>query len=147
MKTFSRAMMLMICSTLIFSFSANRGGEGFEISLNNKVMIQQYGANLSEVKELPIDENAAAGQLTIRYHHCGETGKNRVVSIRDAQNKTLKEWHYKDAGTYMNCNVKDIVGLAKDGKASLKLYYTSSLLPEGRLLTNIVVNDSRTAKK
>ena len=128
-----------ICATL-FSFSPKPGGEGFEISLNNKVVLQQFGSQMDAVKSLALNQSTYNDQLTIKYHHCGKVGKNRVVTVKDGQNKILKEWHFADAATpvaAMAVNVKDILSLKKGNSNTLKLYYSSSELPGGRELATI----------
>ncbi len=133
--------LITICATL-FSFSPKPGGEGFEIYLNNKAVIQQYGNEMNTVKSLNLNQSLSNDQLTIKYHHCGKVGKNRVVTIKDGQNKVLKEFRYADVATpvaAMALNVKDIVSLGKSNKNSLKLSYSSSELPDGRTLATISV--------
>ncbi|NOT51703.1 MAG: hypothetical protein HOP10_10555 [Chitinophagaceae bacterium] len=66
-------------------------------------------------------------------------GKNRIVTIKDAQNNILKEFKYTDAATpvaAISVPVKDITGLKK-GNIVLKLYYSSTELPGGRMLASI----------
>ncbi len=136
----SKTLALVAICTTLFSFSPKPGGEGFEIYLNNKVLIQQYGSDMNTVKSLHLNQSAPTDQLTIRYHHCGKVGKNRVITIKDGQNKMLKEFHYADAATpvaAMAVNVKDILSLKKNSQV-LKLFYSSSELPGGRMLTSIV---------
>ncbi len=134
---------------ILFSFSTNKGGEGFEISLNNKVVLQQYGSDLKTVKTLKLDHAADNDQLSIRYHHCGRVGKNRTITIKDGQDKVLKQWNFTDASNAaasMSCKVKDILGLRNGKNTILKLYYSSSELPKGRLLTSIVAGTKNIAK-
>ena len=134
---------------ILYSFSTNKGGEGFEISLNNKVVLQQYGSDLNTVKTLKLDQAAGNDQLSIRYHHCGRVGKNRTITIKDGQNKVLKQWNFTDASNAaasMSCKVKDILGLRNGKNTILKLYYSSSELPKGRLLTSIVAGTKNIAK-
>lgn len=134
---------------ILFSFSTNKGGEGFEISLNNKVVLQQYGSDLNTVKTLKLDQAADNDQLSIRYHHCGRVGKNRTITIKDGQDKVLKQWNFTDASNAaasMSCKVKDILGLRNGKNTILKLYYSSSELPKGRLLTSIVAGTKNIAK-
>ncbi len=133
--------MVAIATTLL-SFSPGFGGEGFEISLNNKVLIQRYGPDINQLNNLQLDKSSSGGQLTISYHHCRRVGKNRNLSIKDQQNKVVKEWHFTDAGTTvspMSCDVKDILALKKANSNVFKLYYSSSELPNGRLLTTIIL--------
>lgn len=133
--------LIAICTTL-FSFSSNPGGEGFEIYLNNQVVIQQYGKDVNVIKSLQLGQSSADDKITIKYHHCGRPGKNRLVLIKDINNKTLKEFHYADATTSVSAmlvNVKDIKALKKGTTNTLKLFYSSSELPDGRILATISI--------
>jgi len=139
-KAFKRLAGLALCAVL-FSFSTNHtGGEGFEIYLNNKLVLEQYGNNMNTVKTLNLEKVAEEDVLSVRYHHCGRVGKNRTITIKDAQDIVLKEWKFNDASdvaSRISCKVKDIVGLSKGKNNTLKLYYSSSELPKGRLLASI----------
>jgi hypothetical protein len=143
----SKSMMLVAMAATLLSFT-NFGGEGFEIFLNNKVVIQQFGKTLNTVQRLKLNQYSANDQLTVKYHHCGQVGKNRTITIKNGQNKTLKEWHFADATspvTAMTCNVKDILDLTTGNETVLKLFYSSNELPNGRLLTNIVIENNSVA--
>ena len=125
----------------LFTSSSNFGGEGFEVYLNNKLILQQYGKNMETVKSIQLDQSASNGELAIRYYHCGKPGKSRVVTIKDEQNVVLKEWRFgdaKDASARVSCNVKDIFSLPKfkAGK-KVNLYYSATELPNGRLLATL----------
>ncbi|HEV8272085.1 MAG TPA: hypothetical protein VGQ04_12330 [Chitinophagaceae bacterium] len=138
--------LLLALSGVLFSFSVktissyknNFGGEGFEVYLNDKLVLQQYGKDIDQVKSLQLDQGISNGQLAIRYYHCGRPGKGRVVTIRDEQNVVLKEWKFgdaKDASAKVCCNVKDILALPKlKAGQKVNLYYSSNELPKGRLL-------------
>ena len=145
-------VLLLALSGMLFSFSVrtaeklfpnnnNFGGEGFEVYLNNKLVLQQYGEKMNTVKTLELDQRAGNGQLAIRYYHCGKPGKSRVVTIKDEQNVVLKEWRFgdaKDAAARVSCNVKDIFALPKfKAGRKLNLYYAASELPNGRLLATL----------
>ena len=155
-------VLLIMLSGVLFSFSlktaekicsnkSNSGGEGFEVYLNNKLVLQQYGDKMNTVKTLELDQSASNGQLAIRYYHCGKPGKSRVVTIKDEQNVVLKEWRFgdaKDASARVSCNVKDIFALPKfkAGK-KVNLYYTATELPNGRLLATLTtVNKNNAAQ-
>ncbi len=141
-------VLVAICTTL-FSFSTKPGGEGFEIYLNNKVVLQQYGGDMNTVKSLQLKSSSTTDKLTIKYHHCGKVGKNRVITIKDGQNKVLKEFRYTDAATpvsAMAINVKDILSLKKVSSSTLKLFYSSSELPNGRVLASINTTGGITAR-
>ena len=157
------ALLLVLLATLscvLFSFSLrtaeaiflnknNFGGEGFEVYLNDKLVLQQYGKNMDNVKSLQLDQSVSNGQLAIRYYHCGQPGKGRVVTIKDENNVVLKEWRFgdaKDAAAKVCCNVKDILALPKlkAGK-KVNLYYASAELPNGRLLVILTAANKNNA--
>jgi hypothetical protein len=151
---------LITLSVVLFSFSvktaetiflkSNFGGEGFEVYLNDKLVLQQFGAKMNEVKSLQLDQSASNGQLAIRYYHCGRPGKSRVVSIKDEKNVVLKEWRFgdaKDASAKLCCNVKDILALPKiKAGRQVNLFYSSSELPNGRLLATLISANNNTAQ-
>lgn len=141
----SKAMMLVALAAALLSFSPRFGGEGFEILLNGKVLLQQFGKDLNTVKSLQLSQVSANDKLTIRYHHCGNVGKNRVVTIKDWQDRVLKQWRYKDSESRvaeMQCSTQDIITLRKAGTNVFKIYYSSSELPGGRMLASISVGNN-----
>ena len=146
----AKTMALIAVSTALFSFSSKPGGEGFEIYLNNKVMIQQYGREMNTGQSLRLDQASPDDKLTIRYHHCGKTGKNRVVTIKNGQDKVLKEFRYADAATQvssMTVQVKEILNIKNAASTTLRLYYTSSELPAGRMLASLNTIAPATVKR
>jgi len=141
------AILLMMAFTL-FSFSTLPGGEGFEVYLNNKIIMQRFGNQLNSPQSIQLSDAAANDEITIKYHHCGRVGKNRVLTIKDNQDKVLKEIRFADVNvpvSGMSCKVKDIISLKKGNNNILKLYYSSTELPNGRLLASIVTGSNRTA--
>jgi len=136
----SKTLLLCTVAISLFSFTAKPGGEGFEIFVDNKLMIQRFGHDINTVQPLQLNPQSSNEKLLIKYHHCGRVGKNRVITIKDVQNVVLKEFRYSDpatASSTMSLEIKDILGLKKKGAGMLKLFYTSSELPGGRLLTTI----------
>ena len=148
------AIGLLVMTVLLTSFSSKKGGEGFEIYLNSKLILQQFGNQMNTIKSIQLDNRFPDGQLVIKYHHCGQVGKNRAITIRDEQNKILKEWKFANVSAAglaisdaaMVCKVKDILSLQKSNPGKLGLYYSSNELPKGRLLATIVTGDLTRAK-
>ncbi len=131
---------LAVCITLL-SFSAKPGGEGFEIYLGSKLVLQRYGVDINTVQHLQLNQHED-DKLFIKYHHCGKAGKNRIITIMDEQHKTLKEFSYADAkspGGVMVLDIKEVYKLKKGSSNLFQLYYSSSELTAGRLLTNITL--------
>lgn len=146
----TKAMMLVATAAALLSFSPNFGGEGFEILLNGKVLLQQFGKDLNTVKNLELSQVSASDRLTIRYYHCGHVGKNRVVTIKDEQDRILKQWRYKDSESSVSemlCTAQDIITLKKAGNSVFKIYYSSSELPGGRMLASVVVGNNSVVRK
>jgi len=135
-RIISRFALLVACAAL-FSFKANPGGEGFEIYLGGKLLTQQFGSKVNEVKSLHLGRPVASEELVIKYYHCGRVGKQRTITIKDSNEKTLKQFRYADGqsgSAGMSLKVKDIISLAKNSK--VKMYYSSSELPNGRWLAS-----------
>ena len=148
-KNFAAAISLFAICAALSSFSTPSGGEGFEIYLNNKLVMQQFGSQMASVKAFPLDQRFSNDQLTIKYYHCGQVGKNRHITIRDGQNKVIKEWRFNDdnKNAAMNCPVKEILNFQKGNEESkLGLYYSSSELPKGRQLASIVLTTENKSK-
>lgn len=141
MKSITTGMFgLLALAAMLFSFTPRLGGEGFEIFINGKPVLKQYNKEMNEVKTLQASTFSSNDVLSIKYYHCGKVAKNRVVSIRDGQGRLLKEFRFRDAAGQMDemsCGVKELTVLKKPGTGTLQLYYTSSELPEGRLLAAI----------
>ena len=147
-KIITKSLALAVVCASLFSFSALPGGEGFEVYLNNKLILQRFGKQLENAQTIQLNEGTPGDELTIKYHHCGRVGKNRVITIKDGQDKVLKEFRFADVSAPvagMSCRVKDIVSLKKGNNSTLKLYYTSSELPGGRLIAAITTGKTVTA--
>ena len=142
-------LLLSFCTALV-SFAPKFGGEGFQVYVNNKLVLERFGSQLDLVKTLPLDEYSANGQVTVKYFHCGRIGKSRVITIKDDEKKILKQWKFADVTepvAAMNCSVKEIIDLRKNTKNNtLNLYYTSTELPGGRLLASFRVDNATAAK-
>jgi hypothetical protein len=158
MKTITKkntlTALLTSFSFLLLSFSGTKGGEGFEIYLNSKLVLQQFGSQMNTVKSIELDKSVANSQLSVKYFHCGKIDKNRSITIKDANNTVLKEWRYADASAAglsitdpaMVCKVSDILSLGKNNQGKLNLYYSSSELPQGRLLATLVLTADNLVK-
>jgi hypothetical protein len=142
----SKSLTIVTIAVTLLSFSTNPsknhpfGGEGFEILLNGKVVMQQFGKDMNAVKNLRLSAASPGDKLTIRYHHCGQAGKNRIITVKDAQNKLLKEWRFNDvqrAAADMSCSMQDLLTLKNGGNNIFKIYYSSDELPAGRQLAFI----------
>lgn len=146
MNTFNKKPLLFLLVAALFaslsSFAPAFGGEGYRITVNGKLVLESYGADVTKAKTLQLDQYPNGAELKVYYYHCGKLGKNRVITIRNDKNTVLKQWKYRDVNdvnSEMTCGVSDIISLQK-GSENLYLYYNSTELPTERLLVSIQTN-------
>jgi len=142
-------MLLLLAGFIatLSSFAPKFGGEGYQIFINSKMVLERYGQEMNTVQTLQLDQYPAGSQLTVRYYHCGKVGKDRTITIKDDKNTVLKQWKYADVAepvAGISCSMKDIFSL-QTSTSNMHLYYASSELPKGRLLANIEVNSTAKA--
>lgn len=145
-----KALSLAAFCFAAFSFTAKAGGEGYSIYLNGKLMLSQNlakpEANLAKLQFAKANYN---DELVVYYYHCGQNGKGRSIALKDDKGKILKEWKFADgAGNTapMKISVKELMDLQKKNpNASLALYYSSSQIPNGRMLAGLKPADKNTA--
>ena len=129
------------------SFSKMKGGDYFEIYLNNKLVVQQVLHSDKNVKQLSLQQSNYRDQLKVVYSECGRIGQDRKITIKDDQNRLLKQWSFVNgtkSAKEMIVNVKDILDLKK-GDAVLQLVYSSRELSKGQVLASITkANNSHT---
>lgn len=147
---FSRMNVLMgiaMCA-ILFSFSNITGAHNFQVFLDSKLMIDQYVNSKMEAPTLIVDPDKNYNQLIVKYNECGRTVTDRKISVRDENNKVLKEWRFEGATAGykdpMVCSVKDITGLKQKGSNTLKLYYSSNEFSEGQQIANLVISGEAT---
>ena len=140
-KLLSKAVILLFTCMGLYSFSLAPGGEGYEVYVNGKVMLQRFGSEMNKPHTIRFAAGTEQDQISVRYYHCGQPGKNRVLLVKDSREKTVREFQFADAatpGTGMQCKVSDLINLRRNESDVLKLYYRSSEIPEGRLLVSII---------
>src|SRR5688572_8167339 len=86
---------LALCTTLC-SFSTKLGGDSYSIHLKDKLIMQQHVTRDMHAASFSLDPSAYHEELSIRYSHCGQIGNDRTLTIRDEQQKILKEWKYSN---------------------------------------------------
>jgi hypothetical protein len=143
--------VLVALSLGLVSFSEPKGGDHFEIWLNNKMVIQQFLHGDKQLKTLVLQESNYNDNLVIKYSHCGKTGRDRSITLKDAQDRVVKSWTYSNAtgsNMAMSCPVKEIMDLQKTkGNLTLRLFYTSAELPNGYLLVAVAKTTTAVASR
>lgn len=143
-KSIAVITLLMTCATL-FSFSSLPGGDSFEIYVNKKLVIQQYVTQMTAVKNISLYQNKDNDKIDVVYSHCGQTGRDRKITIKDGQNRILKQLNFADAAgdnsKTMTFTAKNILDLKKDNGNMFNLYYSSHELPNGKLLASVTTKN------
>ena len=135
-KTLFSLFALMV-SSFLFSFTKPAGGEGFEIFLNSKVVVQKFGGPSNKIQVLSLGQASANDQLTVKYYHCGRAGTNRTLVLKNSKNEVVKQWSFRDdkSSPSMTIHVKEILeAQEKAGGQKLGLHYISGELTAGRML-------------
>ena len=145
-------LLLTTMMACLQSFTAKAGGEGFEIYLNNKLLLWQAVNKPFTLHSLQLDKANKDDQLVIYYHHCGSTGTDRSLVIKDDKGNTIKEWKFADASGSnnkgMTIPVKELLQLEKNySQTNLNIVYFSQQLPKGRALSAVQFNGKSTAWK
>lgn len=148
MKTLSKIPLIFFILVVSTAFINKPGGEGFEISIDNKVVLQRYGDDLSRLATLQLSKESLNSKMTVKYWHCGKIGRNRTITIKDMEGQKLKIYRYPDTNSTlsaMEVPIKDFF-TAKSG-VSLQISYASSELLEGRTLVQLSPGSATLASK
>jgi hypothetical protein len=139
--------IIAVLGTALLAFSHKPGGDSYEIYLNNQLLLKQFVHQALSLKSLSLNQANAKDQLVVYYSHCGVTGKDRSLAVKDSKGTTLKKWNFANAKegarSGMIIPVKELLQLEKD-HGSLSLYYTSQELPESRVLASFTVSEKST---
>lgn len=141
------SLLAMICAAF-FSFAPLKGGDSFQIYLNGKLVLDKALYKNKEIQSLQLPQSAATDKIEVYYNHCGRTGTNRSMSVKDDQQKTLKTWQFADGGRNMTVLLKELRDVQRSSKAGkVNLYYSSKELPGGQLLASVSINNRAVATR
>ena len=145
-----KSILLFGLSALLFSFSGKWGGDSFQIYINKKLVLKEYVHDAKGTKSFQLDKSTYDDQIDVYYSHCGQVGKNRSITLRDENNRLVKELHFADYSgnnSGMSFKVSDFLNWDKrNGIDQLNIYYSSKELSNGRLLANIVLGSASQTK-
>src|SRR5687768_15860017 len=138
-----KSLLLMVVIASV-AFVTPRGGDVFKIYINNKMVVEQAIHGNPKMKVITLDQRNYNDEVSVYYSHCGQIGKNRQLSIRDASNRIIKTWKFADAGkehTPMTFRAKEILDMQKaDASHQFTIIYTSKELPKGYTLASVVAS-------
>ena len=141
-KQFFMMVFLVAASSFMYAFVAPAGGEGFEIYIDNKLVLQQFNQEMKELKNIQLTAAQSKSMLQVKYYHCGMVGKGRILELKNANQKTIKRWEFDNSegkNFAITVAVKEILDSKdKTDNGTIYLYYSSKETPQGRLLAGIV---------
>lgn len=136
-------MILAAMCAVLSAFAPRFGAHSFQVYLDDKVVADQYIDSRTIVPKIVIDPADNHKQLVVKYSECGRTVSGRMLMIKDADDKVLKEWKFdgisKGFGNPMSCSIKDVIALKPKTSNSLKLFYASADFPAGQHFATLVV--------
>ncbi|MBL0745556.1 hypothetical protein [Chryseolinea lacunae] len=137
---------LALCFVL-FSFVVTPGAHSVQVFLDSKLVMDRYVNEKTDAPKLTLDAAENHSQLIVKYSECGRTVTGRKITIKDSDNKVLKEWTFSGSATGfkepMTCPVKDILALKKKG-TTLKLFYASNDFPGGQQIAYLLLGGNAT---
>src|ERR1043165_8168636 len=109
--------LVIFLSLALFSFTGKPGGDELRIYLNGKQVLQQFRHIDKSIKSLSLTTANDNDKIDVYYFHCGHCGTGRTLTIRDENNKVLKEFKFPDASnnhTAMSFTLRDIPDVQKN---------------------------------
>ncbi len=144
-----KAPLIALLVAFLAAFSPKPGGEGFEIFLNSKVLLQQFGKDINNVKKIEMGQVSAGDKLVVQYYHCGQAGKNRIISLRTENGKLVKQYKYPDGKTSvtgMSIDAAELASaLSKLGNTPVLISYTAYGLSNEKQLATLSYNSKMVA--
>lgn len=135
--------------TTLSSFSHLTGAHSVQVYFDGKLMLEQYINTESQAPRLMLNPAEKYSQLIVKYNECGRTVTGRTLTLKDGNDKVLKDWHFDGASTgyreSMTCSVKEVLALKPKGSETLKLFYSSKDFPQGQQIAYLVISDVNTA--
>jgi hypothetical protein len=123
----------VIC--LLSAFTTRPGGYGYTVHLNNKLVGEYYLTSTHQTPTVAVQNADLKSNLGIYFNECGSIGAGRKLSVRSADQKTLKEWSFSNSTTKhdaMEVSIQDVGSLLSSGKVAI--YYTSERVTKPQLL-------------
>jgi hypothetical protein len=124
------SLFLALCLTA-FIGSTKAGLDHYEIYIGKKLIFQRALNQPLNLENLPVNQANSNEDLIIYYYQCNAPDKlasNRIITLKDADGNTIKEWKFADAkgsNTGMVIPVKELLQWQKTSKNSLALFYSA----------------------
>jgi hypothetical protein len=92
-KQFFMAVVLVL-STVLFSFTTHRGGDVVQIYLNGRQVHQTFVHANQSAEMFTLSALGNSDQVAVFYSHCGKPGTGRTLLFRNEKNEVVKTLSY-----------------------------------------------------
>jgi predicted ATP-dependent protease len=143
MRTFISKMTLVVTGlglSVGISSYTKPGGDVFEVYIGKEMLIQQALHNDHAVKQITLRADQKDEKISVKFYHCGKSGTQRTITLRDQNDHVLKTLNFsepKSSNSVMSFPVSEIAQFQSDQNASVRLYYSSAELPNGKWLVSV----------
>lgn len=142
-------VLVVLAGITLVSFAPVPGGYSYEVYLNNQLIIKEHLYGRTEVSSLPLNITTAQGELSIMFNNCNKVDTSRKISIKDDNDKTLKEWTFADSPDIKNrMKIKaSEISAFSNKHSSVKLVYSSIEVRDGVHLVNLELTGASAATR
>jgi hypothetical protein len=131
-------MFLAVATVALCSFDLVPGAASYEVYLNNKSVIKEYLSGQKEAPTIPLNTSTAKDELSVTFNNCGKIDTGRKISLKDEQDKTLKEWSFSDSPDIKNkmvIRVSEITGFRQKHSTAKLVYSSREFSTDAHLIT------------
>jgi len=125
------------------------GGASYEVYLNHERVINEHLYGQKEVPTLPLTASTTQDELSVTFSNCGKIDTARKISLKDEQDKTLKEWTFSDSPDIKNkmaIRVSEITDFRNKYSTAKLVYSSRELTTEVHMVTLQLGNASAQKK-
>jgi hypothetical protein len=123
----------------LLSFTRSFGGDRVRVYLDSQMVFEQFLYADKQVHTVSLHEGDRSKKLEVQFSHCGVSGKERSLSLREGT-RELKKWTFPNASpsnTSMQVPVKELWEAAQKEKSEVRLVYTSKEIPDGQVIASL----------
>ncbi len=143
-------LFVVLASIVLCSFALVPGGASYEVYLNNQLVMKEHLYGRKVVPALPLNiTSSSQDELALTFNNCGKIDTSRKISLKDDEDKTMKEWTFADSPdlkNQMRIKVNEITAF-RNKHSTAKLVYSSRELRDGIHIVNLQLTDATALKK
>jgi S-adenosylmethionine:tRNA-ribosyltransferase-isomerase (queuine synthetase) len=127
LRSTAAKLFLAIATVALCSFDFVPGQASYEVYLNNERVINEHLYGQKEAPTLPLNTTTEQDELSVTFNNCGKIDTGRKISLKNEQDKTLREWSFSDSPDIKNkmeIRVSEITAFRQQ-HSTAKLVYSS----------------------